>query len=408
MTPQLLDDLSQSTKKGLHKLRVINYLIRHKTATMTDIAKELYVSVPTASKILQEMLEGGAIQEQGKLEIGVGRFPVLFGLNPDGGLFIGVDVKRSYIHIGLINLQSEIISSDYDLPYNLENTPEAMDAICKEVKNFIRRHNISAREILNVNVNLPGRINPVTGHSYSLFNFFPDRPLADTLSSKLGLRVSIDNDTRGMAFGEYTAGCTKDSDINSALYVNLSWGLGLGIILDKHIYFGKSGFSGEFGHISIFDNQILCHCGKKGCLETEVSGQAMCRKVQERIRKGESSILSAQVLRGDELTMTDLIDACRQEDMLCLEVLGEMGLHLGKQIANLINVFNPQTVIIGGSLADTGGYLAQQIEASIRLYSMNLVTRDTEIKTATLGDRAGLIGACMLARSRRFAESEKL
>ena len=380
MTPKLLDDLSQETKKGLHKLRVINYLLRNKTATMTDIAKELYVSGPTASKILQDLQDGGCIQSQGKLEIGVGRFPLLFGLNPDGGYFIGVDIKRSGMHIGLINLQSELICADYDLPYTLENTPEALEAICREIRGFITRHGIQPKEILNINVNLPGRINPVTGHSYSLFNFFGDRPLSEILSSKLALRVSIDNDTRGMAFGEFTAGCTKDMEVNSVLYVNISWGLGLGIIQDKQIYFGKSGFSGEFGHISVFDNQILCHCGKKGCLETEVSGQAMCRKIQERIRAGESSVLSSIVHSGREL---------------------------GKQVANLINVFNPELVIIGGSLADASGYLTQQVEASVRIYSMSVVTRDTQIRTATLGDRAGLIGACMLARSRRFAEPSK-
>ncbi|MBF1406564.1 MAG: ROK family transcriptional regulator, partial [Porphyromonas sp.] len=321
MTPKLLDDLSQETKKGLHKLRVINYLLRNKTATMTDIAKELYVSVPTASKILQDLQDGGCIQSQGKLEIGVGRFPLLFGLNPDGGYFIGVDIKRSGMHIGLINLQSELICADYDLPYMLENTPEALETICREIRGFITRHGIQPKEILNINVNLPGRINPVTGHSYSLFNFFGDRPLSEILSSKLALRVSIDNDTRGMAFGEFTAGCTKDMEVNSVLYVNISWGLGLGIIQDKQIYFGKSGFSGEFGHISVFDNQILCHCGKKGCLETEVSGQAMCRKIQERIRAGESSVLSSIVHSGRELRMSDLISACAQEDMLCLQVL---------------------------------------------------------------------------------------
>ena len=206
MTPKLLDDLSQETKKGLHKLRVINYLLRNKTATMTDIAKELYVSVPTASKILQDLQDGGCIQSQGKLEIGVGRFPLLFGLNPDGGYFIGVDIKRSGMHIGLINLQSELICADYDLPYTLENTPEALETICREIRAFITRHGIQPKEILNINVNLPGRINPVTGHSYSLFNFFGDRPLSEILSSKLALRVSIDNDTRGMAFGEFTGG----------------------------------------------------------------------------------------------------------------------------------------------------------------------------------------------------------
>ena len=404
MTPKLLDDLSQETKKGLHKLRVINYLLRNKTATMTDIAKELYVSVPTASKILQDLQDGGCIQSQGKLEIGVGRFPLLFGLNPDGGYFIGVDIKRSGMHIGLINLQSELICADYDLPYTLENTPEALETICREIRGFITRHGIQPKEILNINVNLPGRINPVTGHSYSLFNFFGDRPLSEILSSKLALRVSIDNDTRGMAFGEFTQGCGKGADVHNALYVNVSWGLGLGMIIDHEIYLGKSGFSGELGHISVYDNQILCHCGKKGCLETEVSGQAMCRKLEARIRAGESSSLSAVLAEGRSITLSDLLQACAQEDMLCLQVLSEIGLQLGKQIANLINVFNPELVIVGGSLADAGGYFTQQIEASVRTYSLSLVTRDTRIATATLGDRAGLVGACMLARTRRFAE----
>ena len=125
MTPQLLEDIAQETKKGQHKLHVINYLLAHQTATMTDIAKELYVSIPTAAKILQELQEGGCIQEQGKLEIGIGRFPVLFGLNPKGGYFIGVDVKRSYINIGLIDLSGQISHEDYGIPYSLENTPGA-------------------------------------------------------------------------------------------------------------------------------------------------------------------------------------------------------------------------------------------------------------------------------------------
>ena len=104
--------------------------------------------------------------------------------------------------------------------------------------------------------------------------------------------------------------------------------------------------------------------------------------------------------------MADILEACAHEDVLCMQVLSEMATQLGKQIANLINVFNPELVIVGGSLADATGYLTKQIEASVRIYSMNVVTRDTQIRTATLGDRAGLIGACMLARSRRFSDGQ--
>lgn len=404
MTAELLEELAQGAKRGQLKRHVINYLLRHRRATMSEIAKEISVSAPTASRILQELMDAGCVQDAGKLEIEAGRFPMLFELKPEGGYFVGVDVKRSYINIGLINLQSELLAAEYELPFVLENTPEAVEQICDIIDSFISRTGRQNSEILNINVNIPGRINPATGHSYTLFGFYQDRALSEVLGERLGTPVSIDNDTRGMAFGEFTQGCGKGTEARSALYVNVSWGLGLGMIIDHEIYLGKSGFSGELGHISVYDNQILCHCGKKGCLETEVSGQAMCRKLEARIRLGESSCLSSLVAAGRSITMADLLQACAQEDMLCLQVLSEIGLQLGKQIANLINIFNPELVIVGGSLADAGGYFTQQIEASVRTYSMSLVTRDTQIATATLGDRSGLIGACMLARTRRFAD----
>ncbi len=183
----------------------------------------------------------------------------------------------------------------------------------------------------------------------------------------------------------------------------MSWGIGLGIILDGKVYMGKSGFSGELGHITAYDNQILCHCGKKGCLETEVSGLALQRVLIERVKAGEISVLSDQIHRGEHVSQNDIIKAAINEDILCLEILSDIGAKLGKQIAGLINVFNPELVIIGGALSLTGDYLTQAIQTVVRTYSLNLVNKDTQIVTAKLGERAGVIGACMLARSRRFS-----
>lgn len=147
---------------------------------------------------------------------------------------------------------------------------------------------INKEKILNINVNVSGRVNPESGYSFSQFNF-EERPLADVLSEKLGHKVTIDNDTRAMTYGEYMQGCVKgEKDI---IFVNVSWGVGIGIIIDGKVYTGKSGFSGEFGHVNAYDNEIICHCGKKGCLETEASGSALHRILLERIQSGESSIL---------------------------------------------------------------------------------------------------------------------
>lgn len=120
---------------------------------------------------------------------------------------------------------------------------------------------INKEKILNINVNVSGRVNPESGYSFSQFNF-EERPLADVLSEKLGHKVTIDNDTRAMTYGEYMQGCVKgEKDI---IFVNVSWGVGIGIIIDGKVYTGKSGFSGEFGHVNAYDNEIICHCGKKG------------------------------------------------------------------------------------------------------------------------------------------------
>ena len=244
------------------------------------------------------------------------------------------------------------------------------------------------------------RVNPESGYSFSQFNF-EERPLADVLSEKLGHKVTIDNDTRAMTYGEYMQGCVKgEKDI---IFVNVSWGVGIGIIIDGKVYTGKSGFSGEFGHVNAYDNEIICHCGKKGCLETEASGSALHRILLERIKSGESSILSTRISgEEDPITLDEIITAVNKEDLLCIEIVEEIGQKLGKQIAGLINIFNPELVIIGGTLSLTGDYITQPIKTAVRKYSLNLVNKDSAIITSKLKDKAGIVGACMLARSRMF------
>ena len=184
--------------------------------------------------------------------------------------------------------------------------------------------------------------------------------------------------------------------------VSIFW-LGIGIIIDGKIYTGKSGFSGEFGHVNAFDNEILCHCGKKGCLETEASGSALHRTLLERIARGESSILSERAAEAENpITMDEIIEAVEKEDLLCIEIVEEIGQKLGRQIAGLISIFNPELVIIGGTLSLTGDYIIQPIRTAVRKYSLNLVNRDAVIIQSGLKAKAGVVGACMLARSRVF------
>ncbi|MEG2332654.1 MAG: ROK family protein, partial [Bacteroides sp.] len=139
-------------------------------------------------------------------------------------------------------------------------------------------------------------------------------------------------------------------------------------------------------------------------LETEASGSALHRILVERINNGESSVLSDRIKNGESVTLDNIIEAVNKEDMLCIEIVEEIGQKLGKQIAGLINIFNPELVIIGGTLSLTEDYITQPIKTAIRKYSLNLVNQDSAVLTSKLKDKAGIIGACMMARSRMFED----
>lgn len=284
-----------------------------------------------------------------------------------------------------------------NVPYLFENTPAALDELCSIVSSFISEQGKKSDNILNITINFSGRVNSETGYCYSAF-YFEERPLSEILSDRLGYMVSVENDTRAMTFGEFMCGIAREE--RNIIFVNISWGVGIGIIIDGKVYYGESGYSGEFGHVSVFDNEILCHCGKKGCLETEASGSAVYRIFMERYKNGENSILSKELDKGKTINLGEIINAVNNEDILSIEIIEEVGDKIGKYIAGLINIFNPGMLVIGGSLAATGDYIALPIKSAIRKYSLNLVNKDSRIVISKLKEKAGVIGACMLARKK--------
>jgi predicted NBD/HSP70 family sugar kinase len=391
----------KSPKNIQIKKDIISHFIETGNDTIAELAKELDLSVPTVTKFIGELMDQGLIAEFGKINTPGGRHPSLYGLNPTSAYFVGVDMSRHHLNIALMDFTGRIVENQMGISYTYENKPESFDLLCEHIQKFIDKTGDLKKKIYNINLNISGRVNPESGYSYSSF-YFSESPISETLTKKLHYNVGIDNDTRAMAYGEYMRGVVESE--RDVLFVNVGWGLGIGIIIDGKPYYGKSGFSGEFGHFPIFDNEILCHCGKKGCLETEASGSAIHRIVTERILKGESTLLTEKVKDLSKLTLTHIIEATIQEDPLCIEIVEEVGYILGKYIAGLINIFNPELVVIGGQVAETEGFIMLPIRSSVRKYSLNLVNKDSQIVSSKLKNKAGIVGACMMARSRLFSE----
>ena len=400
MVQKLIESLGNGTKNMLTQKRIITYLMHNHSSTIPDLAKDIDLSIPTVIKFIMELVEEGYIINYGKQETSEGRPPNLYGLNPDSAYMVGVDIKAFCLNLGLMNFTGDMVDIQMGVECKLDNTLESLDELIGHIRRFIDKHDNVREKILQIGVNISGRVNPEEGYSFSMFNF-EERPLAEILTEKIGIPVSIDNDTRAMAYGELLKGVVKGE--KDVVFINVSWGLGSAFIIDGKIYTGRSGFSGEFGHFNVFDNEIICRCGKKGCLETEVSGSALHRILCERVRNGQSSILSQRILSGDSpVTLEEIVEATNKEDILCIELVEEVGRKLGRYLAGLINLFNPELVVIGGTVAMTEDYILQPIKTAIRKYSLNLVSKDSAVVLSKLQAKAGVIGACLLSRSKLF------
>ncbi|PMD91399.1 ROK family transcriptional regulator [Siphonobacter sp. BAB-5405] len=389
---------TRTTHKSIDPKRsILSYFANVGNAIIPELSKELAISIPKVTSTVNELIQEGLIQDYGKIDSTGGRKPNLYGVVADSAFFIGVDVKHTHINIGLLDLQKNLLKVTENLPYTLDNTTESLDTLCELITGFIAGLTIPKTKILGIGINLSGRINYATGYSYSFF-FFEERPLSEIIEKKVGYRVFLENDSRAMAYGEFCNGIVEKE--KNVFFLNLDFGIGVGILIDGQLYYGKSGYAGELGHVPIFDNELICHCGKKGCLETEASGWALTRLFQEKIREGSTSVLTRTGLQPDQIQMQDIIQAAKNDDVLAIELMAQLGENIGRGIAFLINVFNPELIILGGSLATTQDYIYLPIKTAINKYSLSLVNNDTQVKMSKLGEHAGIVGACLLVRDR--------
>jgi predicted NBD/HSP70 family sugar kinase len=301
--------------------------------------------------------------------------------------------------IGLQNIKNEFISIDLRTSFSLKNTQESLLEFCNLINSFIDDSSVQKELIVGVCINFSGRINSMEGFSYNYF-FSENRPLTEIISEQLNLPVHLENDTRAMAFGEYSEGVVDDEQ--NIIFLNYSWGVAIGVITDGKLYYGKSGYSGEFGHSNIFDNEIMCQCGKLGCLETEISGWSLVNQFKAALKEGKQSKITLN--DNDDLQHLDIIaGAINLEDSLCVELVTKQSEKMGRYLSILLNIFNPDLLVIGGDFSQLGDYTLLPIQSALKKYSLGLVNRDMKLKKSTLGLRAGVIGACCVIKEKMLS-----
>ncbi|MFI3316346.1 MAG: ROK family transcriptional regulator [Rikenellaceae bacterium] len=386
-----------SHKNNIIKRNIIAYMAINGECTLSDLTKELHISVPTITKLVQELVEENIVTDLGKVETPGGRRPNVFGLACSAIYFIGVNVGRNNMSYVVTDLQNNVIKEEYDSNFELIDRPQCLEHICSSIENFIANCGVDRSKILGVGVSITGRVNPEAGRSYKYF-VSSEQSIRDIIEDRIGIRVLFENDTRARCYAEYN--CDKMNSDSDVLYLHMGLGVAIGIVIDGKLYYGKSGFAGEFGHIPFFNNEAICACGKKGCLETEVAGIAIEEKMTKLIESGVNTILREKYDRHEPIEITDIIEAAKNDDNLSIELIEEAGEKIGKAVAFLINIFNPESVVVGGSVSAAGDYVMLPLKSATNKYSLNLVYKDTKFSVSTMGPNANAWGVAMLIRNK--------
>lgn len=390
-------------KNYLNKIKIIKLLYTQGNNTANNIGQIIGISLPTVSLLLGDLLEEKLIMKQGRGESQGGRKPDLYGLADESFYILAMDMDKFTTRVTVYNTRNEKVIPVQHLKITLNNEAQTIEKIYQFATGVIKDSKVPEEKIVAVGITMPGLVESVAGINHTYLKS-GKATLKEQLEKKFGKKVYIENDARAMTLAEYKFGTNEDH--KNVLGIFVDWGIGLGIIIDRKLYRGYSGLAGEFSHSPLFDSKgIHCSCGKRGCLETVASGTALLRLAKEAISINDETILAQLAKDKEELEPSWVIEAALAGDQQAISILSEVGQDLGRGIAILIQLFNPELIILGGSIAEAKNYILTPIQQALNIYSMAKLSEKTEISLSTLGKEVGLIGAIAVVNEHIFEET---
>lgn len=388
-------------KKVLHKKQILKTLYFSGSMSNSELSKIIKLSTPKINSLLVELIDDGLVKELGRGDSSGGRRPNIYGLVEDGFYVVGMTININRTIVSIFNSNNQEVGGPHYLPVRMQSDFEIFSEINERLEQILRENNIEKSKVLVIGIDLPGLLNQKQGINKTYFpNIFN---LSGELRKVFGLPVYINHDSKLRAFTEQHFGLAKSK--KNVLLLQVDWGLGLGIIINGKLYAGKSGYSGEFGHLPIVDNGVLCSCGKQGCLETIVSATAIARIAREGIQNGKSSLIK-ELVNGetDKIDISIIIEAANRGDQFAISIFSDVGYWLGKGIVYLIQIFNPELIVLGGRVAEASQFIIAPIQQAIYTFSNRDISEDTEIKFSALGQKAGPLGAAAYALEKIASE----
>jgi glucokinase-like ROK family protein len=381
-----------------NKIKVLD-LIRNSTViSRADLVRKTHLSAPTITRIVDSLINREQIVENvGTGNSAGGRPPSLIRFSGSEKFVIGIDLGATHVDGIIANLTADIIS-EIRIPTLMNGGyNEVIHITAQLISDLVERSGIQSSKILGIGMAVAGLVN----RKRKIVEVSPDFGWHDVdivadLQNSVPYSVVIDNVTRVAALGELHFGHGKK--YNNFVFINVGYGIGAGVIVDGKPYIGAHGTSGEFGHIVIDPHSTArCLCGETGCLEALASGRGIAMAAQQRLRGGEESVLS-DLFGADPsyISARAVADAAADGDELSLSVLQSAFRYLGLGVVNLVNLFDPDAIIIGGGVAESGELLFETIQEVVSERSLSRHSRELKIVPASFGLKASVMGAVSL------------
>lgn len=381
------------TKQDHYKRNIKKHLYFAGDLSCADLSDLTGKSLPLTTRLLNDLIEEGCVVETGLANSTGGRRPQMYSLKPDLMYVVSVAMDQLITRIGVMDMRNNPVFPVEQVELVLWNNPNALDELISHLNNYIAKAGIPKEKIAGIGIGMPGFVDVKKGINHSFLKV-EKGSVVSNIESKLGLPVLIDNDSSLIALAEQRLGAARNR--KNAMVVNISWGVGLGMIINGELFRGHNGFAGEFSHIPLFTNNKLCSCGKTGCLETETSLLVVAEKAIEGLKQGRMSVLKDLSFERIEDTGRRIMKAAAQGDQFAVELLSEAGFNIGKGVAILIHLLNPELVVLSGRGAAAGRLWLAPVQQAINEHCIPKIAENTEIVISSLGYQSELIGAAAL------------
>lgn len=381
------------SKQAAYKRNIIKHLYFSGALSCADLSLLTNKSLPLTTKILNELIEAGSVKETGFASSTGGRRPQIYSLKPDLMYIVSVAMDQLITRFAIVDMQHNLIGNVEKVDLALPGNPEALEQVKNHIQHFIKKSGIPKGKIAGVGIGMPGFVDVNRGVNHSFFKT-TGGSIVGYIESAIGVPVLIDNDSSLIGLAELRLGAARNKE--SAMVINISWGVGLGMILNGELFRGYNGFAGEFSHIPLFANNKICSCGKSGCLETETSLLVVAEKAMAGLAAGRASSLKNLSLEHIEETVSAIMEAAQHGDQFVIELFSDVAYHIGRGVAILIHLLNPELIVLSGRGSGAGKLWLAPIQQAINEHCIPRIAENTEVTLSSLGHRAEILGAAAL------------